>query len=305
LCCGEALIDFLPRETREGALAFQPFCGGSIFNTAIALGRLGVPTGFLGGLSDDFFGDQLREALSASHVDFSYSPVSSRYTIAAFVKLEDGQAHYSFIDEGSACRSLSVEQLPLLDDTVSALHLGSISIVPEPSGGALEYLCEREHRKKVISFDPNIRPGLVKDRDAHLSRIGRFAAMADLIKMSEEDLAWIAPGSRADTIAEGWLERGAKAVVVTRGGDGAIAFSEAGTAEIAAIKQKVADTVGAGDTFTAGFLTYLHRNHLLSKSAIAQLSLEHLRGAITLAARAAAVTVSRPGADPPWAHELG
>lgn len=304
LCCGEALIDLLPRETNTGALAFQPMSGGSIFNTAIALGRLDVPSGFLGGMSDDFFGDQLREALHASHVDYSYSPISSRYTIVAFVKLFDGQARYSFIDEGSACRMLVKEQLPVIDNRVAALHFGSISIVPLPSADTLEYLCRREHTDKVISFDPNIRQGLVKDRDAHLARIERFIAMADVLKMSDEDLAWIAPGLQADAAAARWLNKGAKVVVITRGSKGAIAFSRNGMAEVSAKASTVADTVGAGDTFTAGFLTYLHRQGLMAKSLVASLSLENLQNAIELAARAAAITVSRPGADPPWSHEL-
>ena len=304
LCCGEALIDFLPRETRSGDLAFQPFSGGSIFNTAVALGRLGVPSGFLGGMSEDFFGDQLRDSLKASLVDYSYSPVSGRYTMAAFVKLEEGQARYTFIEEGSACRMLSKVQLPVLGETVGTLHFGSISILFEPCAETLEYLCRREHAGKVISFDPNIRAGLIKDRTAHLARIGRFAAMADIVKMSDEDLAWMAPGADPEAFATDWLAKGAKVVIVTRGSEGAIAFINGGKTEAPAATGKVADTVGAGDTFTAGVLTYLHRNDLLTKASIAALSLEHLKGAIDLAARAAAITVSRPGADPPWSHEL-
>jgi fructokinase len=304
LCCGEALIDFLPRETKAGDLAFQPFSGGSILNTAIALGRLGVPTGFFGGLSSDFFGDQLRQTLKASHVDYALSPVSDRYTIAAFVKLEDGQARYSFIDEGSACRMLSREQLPELGPEVAALHLGSISIVPEPSGDTLEHLCAREHAERVISFDPNIRAGLIKDRAGHIARIERFAGMADIVKMSDEDLAWLGGAGDAKGFAEAWLAKGAKTVIVTRGGKGAVAFSRAGAVEVGAVPCRVADTVGAGDTFTAGILAGLHRRGLLSKAAVAALSIEDLVAAIELAARAAAVTVSRPGADPPWSHEL-
>src|SRR5437870_4675891 len=140
LCCGEALIDFLPRETREGALAFQPFVGGSVFNTAIALGRLAVPVGFFGGLSTDFFGDQLREALTASRVDYSFAPISERYTILAFVKLVGGQARYSFIDEGSACRMIAISDLPRFEDQVAAIHMGSFPLMAEPSGTTLEAL---------------------------------------------------------------------------------------------------------------------------------------------------------------------
>ena len=128
LCCGEALTDLIPGVTADGSPAFVPKTGGSVFNTAIALGRLGVPAAFLGGLSTDFFGDELRKAMLASNVDISLAPVSERYTIAAFVKLDGNQARYSFIDEGSACRMLAPQDLPPLPDRIKALHLGSFPL---------------------------------------------------------------------------------------------------------------------------------------------------------------------------------
>lgn len=304
LCCGEALIDFVPRQTCAGAQAFEPLTGGSVFNTAIALGRLGVASGFLGGLSTDFFGDALRQDLAAAHVDFSLSPVSERHTIPAFVKLEGGQARYSFIDEGSACRMLAPEDLPQLPDHVRALHLGSFPLAIEPCGEAFETLCRREHEKRVIHFDPNIRANLIKDRKRHRARVERIVAMADLVKMSDEDLAWLAPGASPEAFAKDWLGRGAKLVVVTRGKDGAIAFARDFACEVGGRQVKVADTIGAGDTFTAGFLAALHGSGRLSKAAIAVLDRASVLAALNLAIKAAAVTVSRPGADPPWAHEL-
>jgi fructokinase len=304
LCCGEALIDFLPRETRAGALAFQPFAGGSVFNTAIALGRMGVPVGFFGGLSTDFFGDQLRDALSASRVDYSLAPVSERYTILAFVKFISGQARYSFIDEGSACRMIEPRDLPAIDDSIAAIHMGSFPLIAEPSGRTLEALVRRESDRRVINFDPNIRPTLVKNRRAYLDRIERVAAMADIIKLSDEDLAWISGGTDIDGFAKTALERGAKIVVLTRGGQGALAFTRGYRCEVGGRPVEVADTVGAGDTFSAGFLAALWRAERLSKAAVARLDQGALREALSFATRAAAITVSRPGADPPWAHEL-
>lgn len=304
LCCGEALTDFIPLLTQESAAAFEPKVGGSVFNTAVALGRLGIASAFLGGLSSDFFGDELRKALSASHVDISLSPVSERYTIAAFVKLEDGQARYSFIDEGSACRMLAPQDLPALPDAVAALHLGSFPLALEPCGSAFEALCRREHQKRVIHFDPNIRANLIKDRGQHRARVERIVAMADIIKLSDEDLAWMAPESGIEAFAQDWLKRGAKLVVVTRGKDGAVAFTSKFKCQIPGAKVTVADTIGAGDTFTAGLLASLHGGNLLSKAAIAALDRTSVLAALNLAITAAAVTVSRPGADPPWAHEL-
>jgi fructokinase len=304
LCCGEALTDLIPGVTAEGAQAFVPKTGGSVFNTAVALGRLGIPSGFFGGLSSDFFGDELRKAMIAANVDISLAPVSERYTIAAFVKLENNQARYSFIDEGSACRMLAPQDLPSLPEKITAIHLGSFPLAIEPCGSAFEELCRRECHDRVIHFDPNIRVNLIKDRASHRQRVERIVAMSDLIKMSDEDLAWMAPGASAEAFAKDWLKRGAKLVVVTRGRNGAIAFTPRFRAEVPGVDVKVADTIGAGDTFTAGILAALHGAGQLSKPAIAALDQESVLAALNLAVRAAAVTVSRPGADPPWAHEL-
>jgi fructokinase len=304
LCCGEALTDLIPGVTAEGAQAFVPKTGGSVFNTAVALGRLGIPSGFFGGLSSDFFGDELRKAMIAANVDISLAPVSERYTIAAFVKLENNQARYSFIDEGSACRMLAPQDLPSLPEKITAIHLGSFPLAIEPCGSAFEELCRRECHDRVIHFDPNIRVNLIKDRASHRQRVERIVAMSDLIKMSDEDLAWMAPGASAEAFAKDWLKRGAKLVVVTRGRNGAIAFTPRFRAEVPGVDVKVADTIGAGDTFTAGILAALHSAGRLSKPAIAALDQESVLAALNLAVRAAAVTVSRPGADPPWAHEL-
>jgi fructokinase len=304
LCCGEALTDLIPGVTVGGSPAFIPKTGGSVFNTAIALGRLGIPSAFFGGLSTDFFGDELRKAMLASNVDISLAPVSERYTIAAFVKLEGKQARYSFIDEGSACRMLAPEDLPPLPDRISALHLGSFPLALEPCGSAFEELCRRECHNRVIHFDPNIRANLIKDRKSHRQRVERVVAMSDLIKMSDEDLAWMAPDANVEAFAKDWLARGAKLVVVTHGKDGAVAFTRSFRAEVPGVEVKVADTIGAGDTFTAGILAALYQAKRLKKDTIAVLDQDSVLAALNLAVRAAAVTVSRPGADPPWSHEL-
>ena len=304
LCCGEALTDLIPGVTADGSAAFIPKTGGSVFNTAIALGRLGIPSAFFGGLSSDFFGDELRKAMLAANVDISLAPISERYTIAAFVKLEGKQARYSFIDEGSACRMLALQDLPPLPDRIQALHLGSFPLAIEPCGSAFEELCRRECHSHVIHFDPNIRANLIKDRTSHRQRVERIVAMSDLIKMSDEDLAWMAPGASVEAFAKDWLARGAKLVVVTRGKDGAVAFTRNFRAEVPGVDVKVADTIGAGDTFTAGILAALYQAKRLNKADIAALDQKSVLAALNLAVRAAAVTVSRPGADPPWSHEL-
>jgi fructokinase len=305
LCCGEALIDMLPRTTTLGEDAYAPYAGGAIFNTAIALGRLGVPTGFFTGLSDDMMGDILRKTLGESGVDGSYCATLSRPTTVAFVKLIDGQATYAFYDEGTAGRMITEADLPMLGDDCEALHFGAISLIPEPCGSTYEALLRREHEKRVISLDPNIRPGFIKDKDAHLGRIRRMAAMADIVKFSDEDLAWFGLEGDEETLAHHWLDHGAKLVVVTRGAQGAVGYTASHKVAVPSERVSVVDTVGAGDTFDAGVLASLKMQNLLTKDQVAKLDEDQIAKVLALGAKAAAVTVSRAGANPPWAKEIG
>jgi fructokinase len=302
--CGEALIDMLPRKGADGAAVFQPFAGGSVFNVAIGLGRLGVPTGFFGGLSTDFFGTTLREALEKSRVDVSFANLSDRPTTLAFVTLIEGQARYAFFDEHSAGRMLTDADLPAFPAPLRALHFGSFSLAAEPCGSAYETLARREHLSRVISLDPNIRPTLIKNRDAHIARIERLVELADIVKLSEDDLAWLAPGAAFDEFAGGWLDRGAKLVIMTRGVEGALARSRRVAVSVPSVKVTVADTIGAGDSFSAALMARLDQHELLTKSAVATLKEPQVADALAYAAKAASITCSRPGADPPWLSEL-
>ncbi|QLL63692.1 carbohydrate kinase family protein [Sinorhizobium mexicanum] len=305
VCCGEALIDMLPRDTAAGESAFAPYAGGAIFNTAIALGRLGIPTGFFTGLSDDMFGDILRATLKAANVDLGPCATLPLHTTLAFVKLANGHASYAFFDENTAGRMITKEHLPALGDSCEALHFGAISLIPEPCGSTYEALMVREHEKRVISFDPNIRPGFIKDREAHLGRMNRMAAMSDIIKFSDEDLAWFGMAGSHDELAAEWLKRGPKLVLITKGADGAVGYTRNHKVEVGGERVTVVDTVGAGDTFDAGVLASLKLDNLLTKDAVANLSDAAVRQALALGAKAAAVTVSRAGANPPWQYEIG
>jgi fructokinase len=302
--CGEALIDFLPRPAADGTPAFGAFPGGSPFNVAIAIARLDTPAGFFGGLSSDLFGDTLRLALHDSGVDTTLAHISTRPTTLAFVSLVDGNARYAFFDEGSAGRMLTDIDLPAVPKTVTALHFGSFSLAEEPCGSAFEELMRREHRDRVISLDVNVRPTLIRNRDGYLARIDRLAAMTDIIKLSEEDLAWIAPDGAFDDLANRWLGMGTKLVILTNGAEGAVAISQGASAKIPTPAVKVVDTIGAGDTFTAGVLARLDKRELMSKSGVAALTTAQLTDVLAFAAKAAAITVSRPGANPPWLREL-
>ncbi len=302
LACGEALIDMLPRRTEAGETAYAPYAGGAVFNTAIALGRLGAPTGFFSGLSDDLFGDLLRETLEASKVDSSPAHVSDRPTTLAFVKLTDGHATYSFYDENTAGRMLTPEDLP--DTDAEALFFGGISLMVEPCATAYEALQAREADAKVTMLDPNIRPSFIRDEAVYRARIERMIARADVVKVSDEDLHWLEGKGETADLARAMLAKGPKLVCITEGSKGATGYTATHTVSAPAPRVTVADTVGAGDTFNAGVLASLHRGGLLTKAAVAALDEGQVRAALELGAKAAAVTVSRAGANPPWDHEL-
>ncbi len=305
ISCGEALIDFLPRRGADGATVYQPFPGGSPFNVAIALGRLSVAAGFFGGLSTDFFGTMLSDALATSGVDAEFAEVSERPSTLAFADLAGGEARYAFFDEGSAGRMLTDDDLPAFPKTVTALHFGSFSLAEEPCGSALETLMQREQRDCVISLDPNIRPSLIKNRDGYVARLNRMAVMSDIVRLSEDDLAWLAPDVPFAEIANRWLAHGTKVMVLTKGAAGAEALTKNGVStSVPAITGDVVDTVGAGDTFTAAVLARLDQKTLLTKDGIAGLDEAAFADVLAFAARAAAITVSRAGADPPWLSEM-
>jgi fructokinase len=300
LSSGEALIDMLPRTSPAGEACFAPYAGGAVMNTAIALARLGSDSGFLTGLSTDLMGDVLRETLQASNVNLDHAVVSDRPTTLAFVKLTNGSASYFFYDENTAGRLMTLADMPVLPASISTYFTGGIWLAVEPCGAALEAMMLREAGQRVAMIDPNVRPSFVKDRAAYTARIDRMIAAADIVKLSDEDSEWLYGSVDPQAI----LAKGPKVVLVTEGAKGATAYTARGAVSVAAPKIVVADTVGAGDTFNAGFLAALDRAGLLSKSAVATLSDDALRDALSLGTRAAAVTCSRPGANPPWAHEL-
>ena len=305
LSCGEALIDMLPRESTAGEACFAPYAGGAVFNTAIALGRLGAPSAFFSGVSTDMLGEILADTLTASKVDTQYLARSDRPTTVAFVKLVNGQATYAFYDENTAGRMLSTDQLPNLPADVDALFFGGISLVNDPAASTYEALQAREAPARVTMIDPNIRPGFIAGKEAeYRARIERMIAAADIVKLSDEDLHWLMGAGDISALARSIVAKGPKVVFITEGAAGARAVTATQDRFVAATKVTVADTVGAGDTFNAGVLAALHEAGALTKAALATLPDAVLDTALSLGSRAAAVTVSRAGANPPWRHEL-
>lgn len=306
LCCGEALIDMIPEPTLNGTQGFVPLCGGAVMNTAVALSRLGVPTGLFTGLSDDMFGQQLTTHLRASNVDLSLAVTSSRPSTLAFVQLVSGQARYSFVDENSASRMLDLADLPKVADKVSTLFFGGISLATEPCAETYAALLDREHSGRVVMMDPNIREAFITDEERYRVRLERMLVETDILKVSDEDLDWLIPEPMPYPKKIAMLmKRGPNVVVLTRGSAGVIGFLSDGTeVMVAAEKVDVVDTVGAGDTFNAGLLCIFSELGCLKALTLRKLDPEVLNQALVFASKVAAITVSRKGANPPWAREV-
>ncbi len=306
LCCGEALIDMIPTPTNTQRDGFVPHTGGAIFNTAVALGRLGTEVAMLTGLSTDMFGQQLKAGLEASQVDTNLVVEVARPTTLAFVQLRDGHATYDFYDENSAGRMLGPQDMPSLPSDVDTLYFGGISLACEPGADAYAALLERYGDTRAVMIDPNIRPGFIQDEARYRARLDKMLAKSDIIKVSDEDLDWIVPSDAGlDEKVATLLNGGAAMIIVTRGGDGASGYLADGSqVSVPVEKVQVVDTVGAGDTFNAGVLAKLSELGLLSKTALKGMTGDQAKAALAHGAKVAAVTVSRAGANPPWAHEL-
>ena len=306
LCCGESLIDMIPEQTIKRVSGFAPHVGGAIFNTAIGIGRLECRVGLMSGISTDIFGQQLMAELSASNVDTNNVILSDRPTTLAFVQLTDGQASYLFYDENSAGRMIEVEDMPYQLEAVTALLLGGISLHCDPGAEAYVRFAETHANDLVVMVDPNIRPSFISNEILFRDRIERMLRLADIVKVSDEDLNWFFPESETLETKVGRLQKlGPGIVVLTRGRSGVQAWKPEGNPIfVDSPKVDVVDTVGAGDSFNAGFLTSLAEAGLLNKAVIKLISDSDIVSALNLGVRAAAITVGRAGANPPWRDEL-
>ncbi len=307
IVCGEALIDCLPASC-EGAEGFVPHVGGSPFNVAVGLARLESNVGYLGRLSTDPFGDLLAERLEADGVDLTHAARTSAPSPLALVHLDEaGVAQYSFHLNGSATTELALDDLPdPLPEEVRAVHTGSLALLLEPGREAVTVLLERASAQgRLTTLDPNVRPTFIADREAYLDDLDRWLAVTDVVKVSDEDLAWVHPEADPVEVARTWLGRGPVLAVLTRGGQGAVAATVDGrTVEVEGVPIDVVDTIGAGDSFTSGLLAWLDAAGALHRDAVAALDDEDLAAAVRFAARVAAVTCTRAGADPPRRADL-
>lgn len=318
LGCGEALIDMVPvDETNQNAVSipvFLPCPGGSPYNTAIAIGRLGVPVSFMGRLSDDFFGQMLFDRFKENHVETDMIVRSNEHSTLAFVKLEKGkEPEYIFYVQGTADRSFSVADIPShFSEKPSCIFFGSIAMTMEPAASAIEQFVMNQSALSdgpVISLDPNVRSFMISDKAAYVKRFEKWVAASTIVKISEADFDFIYPGLGLQKSLEKVLQMGPSLVVTTLGSDGAIALFKSSDGKILEVKVpvpqiNVVDAIGAGDAFHGGFLSWLFLHEKMSRKAIVELNAAELKEALVFANKAAALVCSRRGAEPPTMAEL-
>lgn len=300
---GEALVDLVPGESivDTGLRALVPRLGGGPYNVALAAGRLGAPTAFLSRISDDRFGRALRERLAASGVDLSLLQHGAEPTTLAVVALDErGSASYTFYTEGTADR-LFADPGPLPDE-VTVLSLGTLGMVLEPGATAYEAMLRREAARGVLTaLDPNIRADLIADPVAYRERFLSWLPDVRLLKLSDDDAEWLSGGADPDEASRNWLDAGVDAVVLTRGGEGITVHTRSGPISVPSAPARVIDTIGAGDTVQGALLAWLHTRNVRQ---LTKIDSADWRQALTFAAKAASITVSRSGAEPPKAEEM-
>ena len=320
ICCGEALIDMIRTKTPDLGEVFVPIPGGSPYNTAIAIGKMGVAVNFLGSFSTDFFGEMLIKQLRANRVGDDLIVRSERNSPLAFVKqLKGKEPQYVFFTESCAGLSLREADLPkALPENTSCILFGSISMTMEPIASAIEALILREGSRKsadqmdgapVISFDPNIRPFMIKDRNAYVQRVERSIAASTIVKISSRDFEYLYPGLEPAKALQKVLAMGPRLAVCTLGSKGAMALLRKNDGNITrvsvpAVKVPVVDTVGAGDAFHGALLSWLQLKGKMSRSAIISLAESELHEAVLFANKAASIVCSRRGANPPSWKEV-
>jgi fructokinase len=289
--CGEVLIDVLPS---------GPVVGGGPANTAKALARLGHGVHFIDGISSDAFGQSARAELLHDGVNLDLVQLSDKPTCTATVTLDAaGAASYEFLIDGTATFDFAASWLPdPYRYQPHVLHIGTLVTVIEPGASALYDWAMQVAEFAPIVFDPNIRPSVQPDRDLYEAAVEKWAALSAVIKVSDDDLAWLFPSQSIDDVANRWISDGVFLVVVTRGASGLVGFTADGRVEVPGVKVDVVDTVGAGDTVGAIVVEAMVAHGLI------ELRGEVLRSVLTRAAAAAAITCSRQGAQPPYKHEL-
>jgi fructokinase len=289
--CGEVLIDVLPT---------GPVVGGGPANTAKALARLDHDVDFVGGLSTDAYGEMAKKELVRDGVDLSLSLESSKPTSTARVKLDiSGSATYTFVIDATATFDFSSSWLPDPERLKpSVLHIGTLATVVEPGASVLFDWAIKCAEFAPIVFDPNVRPSFLGDREKYCQAVEKWVGISSVVKLSDEDIAWLYPDQSLDEVAHRWLEGETSLVVITRGAKGIIGYTQGASEEVEGVRVDVVDTVGAGDTVGAILVEGIMQH------SVAGLVGHTLNTVLHRAAVAAGITVSRAGAQPPRMHEL-
>lgn len=301
---GEILIDFTPIVEHGQTVGFRMHPGGSPFNVAVGLARLGARVEFAAKVSTDFFGRFLRSHLEREGVGTHFLSQSDAPTTLAFVALEGGEPAFSFYQDGTADTLLRPADLPAGIAASQVLHFGSISLLRDPTVSTIAGLVDRLRGGPLLSFDPNIRPNQVGDPPAFRQLINRLLQMADLVKLSAADLRWLTPDRAVEDAAAGLLDRGPAMVVVTLGADGCYACSRRASLRLPAPRVEVVDTVGSGDTFTAALLFGLAERDVVSRHGLHAAGPPVIAETLRFALAAAALNCTRSGADPPRREEV-
>ena len=306
LSCGDALVDFLPVKAVDGRDATVAVAGGSCLNIAVGMARLGASAGFVGGISTDLFGRIIADHASASRVDLRYAVRSEHQTTLAFVHTVAGEPQYAFYDEATASRNWTYRRGSIPFDEIEAIHVGSTTLANEEGAAQALAMIEDAGGATTISFDPNCRPNLVGDKPRYVDQMDAFAAVADIVRMSDVDFEFLYGGGDCAEKAKSLIAAGTSLVVVTRGIKGVQAWHRAaGPVQIEAPAIDMVDTIGAGDSFQAALLFALRAIGRIRGGALAQMNVGELDRALSFAAGCAAVTCSRPGADPPRYSDVG
>lgn len=308
---GEALVDLVPAPVGD---YFEIAPGGSPANVALGLARLGVPARLLARISDDLLGRRIREHLTHNGVQLDHAVEAKEQTSLAMVSLDaDGSPAYDFRISGTADWQWTPAEVDGALDSgpngpVVALHSGSLALTTPPGDAVLRDLLARASESVTISYDPNCRPMLMGDPATVLGGVHELLGVADVVKVSTEDLSWLLPGMSAEQVVDDWLSRGPTLVAITLGSDGVLAGTSAGLrARRPGMPVKVIDTVGAGDTFSAALLAGLHRGNMLgadNRAKLQSMDYSTLDELLFDAVLAAAIACSRRGADPPTRGDL-
>jgi fructokinase len=292
---GEVLIDLIPEGVDR-----KPVVGGGPANTAKALAKLGIDTQFIDGISTDGYGQMAKDELVSAGLKLDYVKYSDKPTCLAIVSLsESGSAAYKFVIENTATFDFTSEWLPNPQtDHPSLLHIGTLATVIEPGASVLFEWAQSVAKVALIVFDPNTRPAVMSDRKQYLTQVERWVAISSAVKVSDEDIKWLYPSLEIDQVVNNWLIKGPTLIVVTHGDKGLAGYRKDEKASADALKVKVADAVGAGDTVGAVLVEAIVEDGLDSLTGL------RLKTMLKRAAKAAAITVSRVGANPPTSEEL-